>query len=158
MLRLIPSAAAAAVLVSATAFASGYLEGVKHGPESFDNRWMAMNAQLGALRLGARQDRVAPPQPSASRTNTAIRTVGRDDGTIVYRDQNGRLLFRNDPASRTTTVMKGVVVPSANGGKQQPVRRNVVREKDEKLLEACEPAFSVVAAPSLAHIPGRCMA
>ena len=167
MLRLIPCATVAA-LVSATAFASGYLDprgGPMRAQESFDARWIAMNAEIGALRLGARQDRLASPQPAASQTIIATKLVGEAPGAITYQDPSGRVLFRNDPSTQTTTVTKGLVVPSASGLPPRPVGRNVVREKnlvrekdEKKLPDACESAFSAVAAPTLAHIPGRCMA
>jgi hypothetical protein len=162
MLRLIPCATLAA-LISATAFASGYLDprgGAMRSQESFDARWMAVNAELGAFRGGVRQDRLAPPQSAASQTIMAIKLVSQQTGAIVFQDQAGRVLFRNDPAAQTTTVVKGLVVPNATGLRPQPARRNVVRENEEKkkLPDACESAFSAVAAPALAHIPGRCMA
>ncbi len=94
--------------------------------ETFDARW-------SALGLPAKQDRLAPPRPSARVQVVSI----------------------NDPASRTTTLNKIETRATRNS----PVRElpSGGAEKD-KLPDGCEPSFSPVAAPSMANISGRCIA
>jgi hypothetical protein len=41
-----------------------------------------------------------------------VEVIGLQDSTVIYRDAAGRVLFRADPATRTTTVAKGAVLPA----------------------------------------------
>jgi hypothetical protein len=118
---------------------------------------------------------------AASRTavgNSHIATVevvGLRDTAIVYRDRDGRELFRTDPMNNVTLVTKGLHLPevtvrqhSSSAVKPVPVRtlheQNQVRERKpavparRKVPVGCEPLFSPVASPSLSHHAGRCMA
>ena len=157
MLRIFPYLAGG--LLSASAFASGYLD--HRASANFDARWDATGTIT--KRESARTDRLAAPRPSQAQAITTIELVGLSNAAVIYKDQSGRVLFHNDPATQTTTVAKGVVVPDLTIRRSAPALRNlvprdVVRDKREKLPIACESAFSPVAAPSLADITGRCFA
>lgn len=155
-------------LLSATALAGGYLDprmGADRAPASFEARW---DTQL-ATRVSSKADRVptdriAAPRQTQPQPITTIELIGLNHAAVIYRDEGGRVLFRNDPASQTTTVAKGVVVPdlairkSPPASSPRPAPRDVARDRPEKLPIACESAFSPVAAPSLADIMGRCFA
>jgi hypothetical protein len=95
---------------------------------SFDARWIA-------LEPARKQDRVAAPRTS----------------------NEGRLLSYQDVAAQITVVVK---VPAAP---VDAVRNSPWREipqgsmRKQKLPDGCEPSFSPVAVPSMAHITGRCV-
>ncbi len=98
--------------------------------ESFDARWLALDA-------APKQDRLAPPRREA------------DAQTFTF----------TDAGAKTTIVQKAEILPI------RPTRYSPVRElpkeenvDKEKLPVACEPSFSPVAAPNMAHITGRCFA
>jgi hypothetical protein len=118
-------------------------------------------------------DRVAVARPAGdAKEITAVEVVGLRGAAIVYRDRDGRELFRTDRVSNVTIVSKGVTLPeltvrehasstikpvpvevrdqARDGGKSPAPRR--------KVPLGCEPSFSPVAAPSMAHHTGRCMA
>jgi hypothetical protein len=102
-----------------------------------------------------------------------VEVVGLRDAAIVYRDRDGRELFRTDPVSNVTIVTKGLQLPEVtvrqyNGSVVKPVPVDVLHDqardrkppsrRERKIPIGCEPSFSPVAAPSLAHHTGRCMA
>lgn len=100
----------------------------------FSARAETFDARWIALDASVKQDRLAPP-----RKNTEMQVVA-----II------------DPASRTTTLSKV--------GNEEAAPRNPVRElprdsaRKEKLPVGCDPSFSPVTSPSMAHITGRCLA
>ncbi len=113
--------------------------------------------------------------PAAPTEITIVEVVGLRDATIVYRDRDGRELFRTDPVSNVTVVTKGVVLPKVtvrqhSGAAVKPLPVEVPREqaRDRKtptpnspgrrVPVGCEPSFSPVAQPSMAHHTGRCVA
>jgi hypothetical protein len=165
MLRILPYLAGG-LLLSASAFAGGYLDPLAPAHRttaSFDARWEASGAIV--KRDSARMDRLAAPHAAQPQAITTIELIGLGNAGVIYRDQNGRVLFRNDPGTQTTTVAKGVVVPDLTirrnppaTPRPAPAARDAARDKPLKLPEACESAFSPVAAPSLADIMGRCFA
>ena len=82
-------------------------------------------------------------------------------------------MFRTDPVSNVTIVTKGLQLPevtvrqhSSSAVKPIPVDalqeqardRKPPEPRQRKLPIGCEPMFSPVASPSLAHHAGRCMA
>jgi hypothetical protein len=169
MLRIVPCLALG--LVSASAFASGYLDPLTRRTSeatSFDARWEA-----AGVRSSLKQDSARLPQNAASRAVkapaiTSVELVGVSNTAVVYRNREGRVIFQHDPSTQTTIVVKGVVLPDVTirtnipaSSRPAPVPRDVKRDKREKLEKlpiACESPFSAVAAPSLANIPGRCLA
>jgi hypothetical protein len=122
-------------------------------------------------------DRLAPARALQSRPEIAtVELVGLRDAAIVYRDRDGRELFRTDPMTNVTIVSKGLSLPEVTvrqhaGSAVKPVPvnvRDVTREQPQlrdrktpaprRVPLGCEPSFSPVAQPSMAHVTGRCMA
>ena len=94
------------------------------------------------------------------------------DAAIVYRDRDGRELYRTDPLNNVTVVTKGLHLPEVTvrqhaNSAVKPVPVDALQEqardrkpepRERKVPLGCEPSFSPVASPSLAHHIGRCMA
>jgi hypothetical protein len=112
--------------------------------------------------------------PQSSARIASVEVVGLNDAAIVYRDREGRVLFRTDPLNNVTIVTKGLQLPEvtvrhSTSSVVRPVPVEDVRNEPprepkrpnnpaRKLPRGCESAFSPVAAPSLAHHVGRCTA
>jgi hypothetical protein len=130
-------------------------------------------------------DRAAPVRAAQSGAHIAtVELVGVRDTAIVYRDRDGREIYRTDPVANVTIVSKGLNLPEvtvrehANNGVRPavtPVRtidesRDLQRDpssertrpaspkKPSAMPVGCESAFSPVASPAMAHHMGRCMA
>jgi hypothetical protein len=126
-------------------------------------------------------DRLAAPRPVAAQPQIAtVEVVGLRDAAIVYRDRDGRELFRTDPLNNVTIVTKGLALPEVTirqhaGSEVTPIPAQAQRRTREEVLDqaqdrkplapkrlkvpmGCEPAFSPVAQPAMAHHTGRCMA
>jgi hypothetical protein len=123
-------------------------------------------AEIPAQRKG---DRLALPRHATSSPDIAtVELVGLRQTAIVYRDRDGRELFRTDPLRNVTVVSKGLVLPSVTvrerGDSQvtplpMPDPPSAVpARKPAGPAFGCESSFSSVAAPSMAHHTGRCMA
>lgn len=101
--------------------------------ETFDARWLALGA-------APKQDRLAPPR----------------------RDLEVQTFSYTNSAARTTIVQKAEILPVKPETPAAPVApvRDVPQNNaaKEKLPDGCEPSFSPVAQPSLAHVTGRCFA
>ena len=120
----------------------------------------------------AKRDRAVAARPlPASAQIATVEVIGLDNAAIVYRDRGGRELFRTDPISNVTVVTNGLKLPEVtirkyDGSVVRPVPVDAVNEpagdtkprKRPKVPLGCESSFSSVAAPSLAHHLGRCMA
>jgi hypothetical protein len=133
-----------------------------------------------SVNRAAKSDRGAAARPVAGGSTIAtVEVVGLRDAAIVYRDREGRELFRTDPINNVTLVTKGLQLPEVTVRQHGnsvvepvPVRtlhergqdRDQARERKpaapagRKVPVGCEPMFSPVAAPSLSHHAGRCMA
>jgi hypothetical protein len=118
-------------------------------------------------------DRMAAPRDGGPHASIAtVEVVGLRDAAIVYRDREGRELYRTDPVSNVTVVSKGLLLPEvtvkqhANSSvkpvpvevRDQPRERKAPASPQRKIPIGCEPAFSPVAQPSMAHHMGRCIA
>ena len=124
------------------------------------------------INRAAKADRGGVPVTAQAATRIAtVEVIGLRDAAIVYRDRDGRELFRTDPVSNVTIVTKGLQLPEVtvrqdSSSVVRPVPVDVLNEpprdrkppKQRKMLLGCEPSFSPVAAPALAHHTGRCMA
>ncbi|MFD2184414.1 hypothetical protein [Rhodoplanes azumiensis] len=112
-----------------------------------------------------------------------VEVVGVRDAAIVYRDRDGRVLYKSDPLTNATVVTKGVVLPevTVRETQQSPVRPVVTdaipprpapgpaaSSRDPakpaaaptgrpRIPEGCDPAASPIAAPQLAHILSKCL-
>ena len=127
-----------------------------------------------SINRAAKTDRGGLPRPAQAAERIAtVEVVGLRDAAIVYRDRDGNELFRTDPVNNVTIVTKGLRLPEVTVRQYssivvKPVPFNEIQEqvRDEKpraprgpkVPVGCEPSFSPVAAPSLAHHTGRCVA
>lgn len=137
--------------------------GAQHDPQ--------LTRLSAARRKGDRLDRsgvaASPPDTNSSDIAT-VELVGLRQTAIVYRDRDGRELFRTDPLKNVTVVAKGLVLPSVTvrerGDSQvtplrMPIAPSAVPAREPTgPVFGCESSFSPVAAPSMAHLTGRCMA
>src|SRR6266542_1863445 len=103
--------------------------------------------------------------PSIGSAVTAVEVVGLRNTAVVYRDREGRVLFRTDPVSNATLVAKDVVLPEItirDSGRStvNPVPIEVPARAPErpKLPPGCDSAFSPLTLPSLSRMPSRCIA
>ena len=88
----------------------------------------------------------------------AIEVAGPLASAIVVRDQNGRVLYSADPATRTTLIAKRPASPaSPPPNKDREIRDPKEASPPREIPEGCEGAFSPYAAPRMAHVIGRCI-
>jgi len=126
-----------------------------------------------AVNRAAKADRGAAVRTARQATQIAtVEVVGLRDAAIVYRDRDGRELYRTDPLNNITVMTKGLQLPevtvrqySSSAVRTVPINeiREQARERKPaprgpKVPLGCEPSFSPVASPSMAHHTGRCMA
>lgn len=101
---------------------------------SFEARW-------AAPELAPKQDRLAPPQPAGPSFVFSFNVPGAN--TTVITKSNFMPQVRNNPPPRPAV---SPVREIPHGSKRQ-----------EKLPVGCEPSFSPVAVPAMAHVGGRCL-
>ena len=107
-------------------------------------------------------DRLARPARKDSRRISTIEIVGVQDVTIIYRDADGRELFRTNPLSNTTITARDIVLPaltvrdSGNSG-AAPTTVDVPPRRDAELPVGCESPFSPYADPKAPKTAGRCL-
>ena len=134
----------------------------------------ALGTSGTSINRAAKADRGAllPRAAQAAARIATVEVVGLRDAAVVYRDRDGNELFRTDPVNNVTIVTKGVQLPEVTVRQHsrstvKPVPINEIREQTReekprargpKVPVGCEPSFSPVAAPSLAHHTGRCVA
>ncbi len=126
-----------------------------------------------SINRQAKSDRGAPARATPTTASIAtVEVIGLRDAAIVYRDRDGRELFRTDPLNNVTVVTKGLQLPEItvrqdNSSVVRPIPVNEIQEqvrerkpvpRERKVPMGCEPSFSPVAAPSLGHHTGRCVA
>jgi hypothetical protein len=136
------------------------------GPAVSD--WIGVPAAAAnAIDRSHKADRLTPARAAAEQKPaiTAVEVVGLRDTAIVYRDRDGRVLFRTDPLSNATLVAKDVVLPQItirDSGRSvvNPVPIDIPARMPEraKLPPGCDPAFSPLTVPSLSRTPSRCIA
>jgi len=134
--------------------------------------WMNATTATQVDRSRKANRQVAARVTEAMPDIAIVEVVGLRNAAIVYRDRDGRELYRTDPVSNVTIVTKGLLLPEVTvrqhtGSVVTPVPVTLPREQARerpsprpkvKTPLGCEPAFSPVAQPSLAHHTGRCMA
>jgi hypothetical protein len=120
-----------------------------------------------AVDRGHKADRLTPARVAQAQRPaiTAVEVVGLRDTAVVYRDREGRVLFRTDPLSNATLVAKDVVLPEItirDGGHSTvnpvPIEVPVQAPQRAKLPPGCDPAFSPLTLPALSRMPSRCIA
>lgn len=124
------------------------------------------NSFLQASNQNAKANRLQAVRPSETESPTiaTVEVIGLRDAAIIYRDREGKVLYRTDPMANVTVVSKNLTLPEVTI-KETP-RTTVqrvpavmpTRLQERKHTVGCDPAFSPVASPSLAHLTGRCMA
>jgi hypothetical protein len=110
-------------------------------------------------------DRLATPRSRDNpRTISVVEIIGVNNTAIVYRDRDGRELYRTDPVENVTIVVRDVVLPEVTI-RERP--ESVLQEmptpeprdaKEGTQLEGCDPIASPLAAPTFANRLGRCLA
>jgi len=117
-----------------------------------------------------KSDRLVPPRlhrgaPAAVAT---VEVIGVSDTAIVYRDRDGRILFRTDPVSNVTVVSKGFALPQLTvreTSHSAPVPIEAPRGEAPREPPAapaaipigCEPLASPIVQPHLSRLAGRCV-
>jgi hypothetical protein len=119
-----------------------------------------------AARKGDRASR--PAVQAAAPEIATVEVVGLRQPAIVYRDRDGRELYRTDPVNNVTIVIKDLLLPevtvrergASNAPVVVPVESTPKQPPQPRPAPpvGCEPSFSPVAAPTLSHLTGRCMA
>ncbi len=112
-------------------------------------------------------DRISPSGLRRGDENivTTVEVVGIRDASVIYRDRDGRILFRTDPLSNVTIVAKGVVMPELTV--RETLRNTPTRVEVPAGLQAppipvgCEPVVSAIAEPGLSRhlsrVTGHCV-
>ena len=142
---------------------------------TFAHRWMAIPEQ-------GKQDRlIVPERVSLTRPRDQVQTIEATNNhqgtaTIVYRDRNDAVVFRNDPAAQSTVAMKGIAFPALPSDatvRQMTPRPAMPQTKPQerlqdksqqtpaaapKLMDGCEPSLSPLASREASTISGRCIA
>ena len=114
------------------------------------------------VERASKGDRIGPVR-RAARTGdiVAIEVVGLKDAAIVYRDRDGRVLFRTDPLSNATVVVRGVPLPEVTIREHRsrsvaPVPVDVRPNRERaRVPVGCDPAISPLAEPS--PLTGYCI-
>ena len=71
-----------------------------------------LGTSAASINRAAKADRGALPRPAQAAARIAtVEVVGLRDAAIVYRDRDGRELFRTDPVNNVTIVTKGLQLP-----------------------------------------------
>jgi hypothetical protein len=109
-------------------------------------------------------NRLVSPRRENSRTRIGtVEIIGLRDTAIVYRDREGKILFRNDPLANTTIVAKNVDLPEVtardpDGIAARPVPVEAPPRADRpRPPVGCDPSFGPLADPSLRGLTGRCL-
>ncbi len=161
----------------AAVFAMEYMpSATRHLGDAHASGWRMSSAPVSAIK----GDRAAPVRATQGGADIAtVELVGLRDTAIVYRDRDGREIYRTDPVANVTIVSKGLNLPevtvrehaSSDVRPSTPVRtidesrdpqsertRPALPKKPSAMPVGCESAFSPVASPAMAHHMGRCMA
>src|SRR5262245_13347479 len=95
---------------------------------------------------------------------TTVEVVGVRNTAIVYRDRDGRVLFRTDPVANVTIVSKNVALPEVTVREhseavptKMPVKTLQEGDKSRK-LDGCDPVASPLAGSAVSQLVGRCIA
>ena len=142
------------------AFAIGRSPAVEAGLRAV---FVSAPAVAGA-RSSVKGDRLPVPASSEKEISiTTVEVIGLDAAAIVYRDQDGRVLFRTDPVANVTVVAKGVRLPQVTIRERRdepasPVTIEMPNDGRERpRLEGCDPLVSPLAGPSVVGLTGKCL-
>jgi hypothetical protein len=127
------SAACAAIYVSTSFTATA-------DASTFEARWQAVGA-------AAKADRLLPPRAGGDRTLVTVSVPAAQTSVVMKqarKTDDAALLLRVQPI-RVVPIVPSKSTPKRDAG-----------HKDE-LPVGCEPSFSPVTMPSMAHVSGRCL-
>ena len=150
--------AAGALLTTALVSAGASPLATPHGASA-----PTQSAQINRANKGDALPAVANTE--APKRITMVEVVGVEDAAIIYRDRDGRILFRTDPVSNVTVVTKGVVLPEvtirelADSAVQVlPVEGIRPTLSPTVPSDGCESSVTAHTAPEeLARVPSRCI-
>ena len=99
-----------------------------------------LGTSAASINRAAKADRGALPRPAQAAARIAtVEVVGLRDAAIVYRDRDGKELFRTDPVNNVTIVTKGLQLPevtvrqnSSSAVKTVPINEIQEQARDEK--------------------------
>jgi len=123
----------------------------------------ALSVKAGSIDRSRKSDRL-PAAAAGEETNAIaiVEIVGLDAAAIVYRDNDGRVLYRTDPAANVTVVSKGVRLPQVTIQERRdeptkPLPIEVPADgKERPRLVGCDPLASPLAG-SAGDLTGRCL-
>lgn len=140
MLRKTTCAAAGVALACAAAYSLSLI-GQSSGATSLDLRW---------LYTPAKGDRLPIATEQSAETVTVAFDFPAEGTTIVARTRVRPVMESAVHTPRNVRTIR--VQPVREVPNEEPVKER----KPQRLPEGCEPAFSPVTAPALAHISVRC--
>ena len=122
----------------------------------------AVGSAVDRTHKGDRLGEARPAQERDVAKVVVVEVVGVRDTAIVYRDRDGRVLFRTDPVANVTVIAKDVRLPQvtvrehSNAAPQNtPVKTIEERETKERMI-GCDPIASPLAG-SVSNRTGRCI-
>lgn len=135
---------------------------------TFAHRWMAI-PEIGKQDRLVVPQRVAMTPPRGDVQTIEATNINEGAATIVYRDRDGGVVFRNDPAAQSTIAVKGIAFPSlpSDATVRQMTPRPAAPQTEPqekpgqtpaKLMEGCEPSLSPLASREASVLAGRCLA
>lgn len=160
------------------------------GEPVFGGNSAEAQARTAALAAPIDRTRKSDRLPTAAATRqepkiiSTVEVVGVRDAAIVYRDRDGRVLYKSDPLTNATVVTKGVVLPEVTvretlqspvrpvatdaiparpatpgpaASSRDPAKPAAAPTGRPRIPEGCDPAASPIAAPQLAHILSKCL-
>lgn len=125
----------------------------------------AVSNSLHNVNRAGKADRLPAGAAAGDRNIIAsVEVIGLRNAAVIYRDRDGRLLFRSDPVSNATVIAKDVVLPEvtirdSSRSKVAPVPVESgapAPPPPAPILDGCDPAFSPLAVK--ANVAGRCVA
>jgi hypothetical protein len=125
----------------------------------------APTSSAAAVNRDLKGNRLLPTASVEQPAYRNVRIAGQVDNIAGPADQMRSILFNatpmTHPASQsfgTWHVGLGTAAPSRPAMRPDPANRPIpTRSTPPRLPDACDPAFSPIAAPALAHIIGRCL-
>src|SRR5262245_9626727 len=145
----------------------GVLSLAVSGPASLTKVSSALTSSADTVQLDRsnKGDRLAVNTSAQEQAQvTTVEVVGVRNTAIVYRDRDGRVLFRTDPVANVTIVFKNVALPEVTVREhseavptKMPVKTLQEGDKSRK-LDGCDPVASPLAGSAVSQLVGRCIA
>ena len=111
---------------------------------------------------GDRTTAKAAGQAAPEHKISSVEVIGLQDAAIVYRDRQGRVLFRTDPVANGTVVVRGVQLPEVTvretSRSPAPVVQPQAAPTNTKLPDGCEPSMSPLSVVGSSSLRARCFA